>query len=121
MVLYVLSKTELNGTNDWGEDGVEWKNLACVLMRSLVFLSRLPLSFWPLLPTFVSRSRKHSNIVHNFRAINVGDLSKSHLNERSQFTFDFVITRTLCKVSTSYSVLTGSDKNMLRRKDMLTA
>ncbi len=66
IVLYVLSKTEGNGTNE--------KNLA----------------------QCVSRSRKHSNIVYNFRAVNMQGIEIT-------FEWVFAITHTLCKVSTSYS------------------
>ncbi len=85
---------------------------------SAVFFIPLPLNFWPLLPapaTFRSRdfcvhSFKHSNIVYNFGASGSRYLYAVYLNifewafALFTFTFDFVITHTLCKGSTSYKI-----------------
>ncbi len=64
-----------------GGDGVARKKKLSVCvdaqpraLRRTVFLSTLPRSFRPLLPTpamRVSRSCKHSNIVYNFHAISM--------------------------------------------------
>ncbi len=47
-------------------------------------------------------------------ALSMCGVLKSNLNERSQFTFDFAIMRTMCKVSTSYIACI-----IIRRVDIL--
>ncbi len=85
---------------------------------SAVFFIPLPLNFWPLPPApatfrshdFCVHSFKHSNIVYNFGASGSRYLYAVYLNifewafALFTFTFDFVITHTLCKGSTSYKI-----------------
>ncbi len=110
----MLSKTERSGTNDWGGDGVARgkKNLACVLMRSLepcagqfsYARSRGVSDHYRPLPQRVCPAPANILILCIIFALSICGVLKSNLNVHSQFTFDFSITRTLCKVSTSYSV-----------------
>ncbi len=103
MVLYVLSKTERNGTNDWGWRWGNAKKKLGVCVDAQPSSRRVSDHYLPL-PQHVCPAPANILILYIIFALSICGVLKSHLNERSQFTFDFAITRTLCKVSTSYSV-----------------
>ncbi len=85
-----------------GGDGVMQKKKLGVCVDAQPSSRRVSDHYLPL-PQRVCPAPANILILYIIFALSICGVLKSHLNERSQFTFDFAITRTLCKVSTSYN------------------